>query len=244
MDWFEEGDRNTRFFHNHDNGKRKKLQLKRIQNNDGAWIESQELLSTAAIEFFQKQFTKEEDPTSFDLLNNVPSMVTREQNLELCRLPTREEVKTAVFALSSESASDPDGFFGLFFQACWDIVFSRVAHDRLEKMLPSLISSNQSGFVKGRSIFENILLTQEIVTDIRLRGNLANVVIKLDMAKAYDMVSWKYIMHVLRKMEFAECFTNMVCNLIANNWYSVMVNGQASGFFHSTRGVKITEQIV
>ncbi|XP_019234077.1 PREDICTED: uncharacterized protein LOC109214595 [Nicotiana attenuata] len=39
MNWFEEGDRNTRFFHNHVNGKRQKLQLKRIQNNDGVWIE-------------------------------------------------------------------------------------------------------------------------------------------------------------------------------------------------------------
>lgn len=63
-------------------------------------------------------------------------------------------------------------------------MISRVVHDRLEKMLPSLISFIQSGFIKGRSIFENILLTQEIVTDIRLRGKPANVVIKLDMAKA------------------------------------------------------------
>ncbi|XP_075101879.1 uncharacterized protein LOC142177304 [Nicotiana tabacum] len=48
-------------------------------------------------------------------------------------------------------------------------VISRVLHDRLEKILPYLISSNQYVFVKGRSIFENIFLTQEIVTDIRLR---------------------------------------------------------------------------
>nr|XP_009604169.1 uncharacterized protein LOC104099012 [Nicotiana tomentosiformis] len=62
-------------------------------------------------------------------------------------------------------------------------------HDKLEKILPSLISTSQSGFVKGRSIFENILLTQEIVSDIRLRGKPANVVIKHDMAKTYDRVS-------------------------------------------------------
>nr|XP_016440692.1 PREDICTED: uncharacterized protein LOC107766425 [Nicotiana tabacum] len=77
-------------------------------------------------------------------------------------------------------------------------VLSRVLHDILESFLPSLISPNQSGFVKGRSIFENILLTQEIVTDIRLRGKPANVVIKLDMAKAYDRSSgfFKYIRDV------------------------------------------------
>lgn len=58
------------------------------------------------------------------------------------------------------------------------------------------------------------------------------------MAKTYDRVSWKYLMDVLRKMGFAECFINMVWNLIANIWYSAMVNGQASGFFHLSRGVK------
>ncbi|XP_009758093.1 uncharacterized protein [Nicotiana sylvestris] len=74
MTWFEEGDRNTRFFHNCVNGKRQKLQLKRIQNSDGSWIEDQDKLSETAVDFFQKQFTKEGDPTSFDLLNNVPTM--------------------------------------------------------------------------------------------------------------------------------------------------------------------------
>lgn len=47
---------------------------------------------------------------------------------------------------------------------------SRVLHERLVTLLPGLISSNHVGFVKERSIVENILLTQEIVTDIRLRN--------------------------------------------------------------------------
>ncbi|XP_070034559.1 uncharacterized protein [Nicotiana tomentosiformis] len=141
--------------------------------------------------------------------------VSLDKIMELCRMPTIEEVKGAVFALSGDIASGPDGFTGVFYQECWDIVISRVMHVRLEKILPSLISSR---FVKGRSIFENILLTQEIVTDIRLRGKPANVVIKLDMDKAYDRVSWKYLLHVLRKMGFAEHFINMIWNLISSNW--------------------------
>lgn len=60
-------------------------------------------------------------------------------------------------------------------------ILSRVIHDRLVKVLPRLISSNQSGFVKGRSIIENVLLAQELVTDITKRGKPENVIIKLDM---------------------------------------------------------------
>nr|XP_016509522.1 PREDICTED: uncharacterized protein LOC107826990 [Nicotiana tabacum] len=167
-----------------------------------------------------------------------------DQNLELSRLPTIEEVRAGVFELSGESASGHDRFTGLFYQTCWDIIgadiHNMVLHfyGGLESFLPSLITPNQSGFVKGRSIFENILLTNEIVSDIRFRGKPANMVIKLDMAKAYDRVSWKYLLHMLRKMGFSEHFINMVWNLMSNNWYSVLVNGQSSGFFKSTRGVK------
>ncbi|XP_016488731.1 uncharacterized protein LOC107808707 [Nicotiana tabacum] len=196
-------------------------------------------LAKEVVDFFQNQFSQEGDPTSYDLLSNVTSMVSMEQNIELCRMPIIEEVKRALFALSGDSESGPDGFTRIFYQECWDIVgenifnmlqifysgaplpksvthtnlvllpkkvlvstfsdlrpislsnfinkiISRVIHDRLEKILPSLISSNQSGFVKRKTIFENILLTQKIIIDIRLRGKPANVVIKLDMAKAYD----------------------------------------------------------
>lgn len=51
-------------------------------------------------------------------------------------------------------------------------IISRLIHDRLEGLLPKLISNNQSGFVKGRSITENVLLAQEIIVDIRKRSKL------------------------------------------------------------------------
>ncbi|XP_075097936.1 uncharacterized protein LOC142175253 [Nicotiana tabacum] len=131
MTWFAEGERNTRFFHNHVNGKRKKLQFKRFQKNDGARIDSQDLMADVAVEFFQKQFTQEDDPTSYELLNNIPTMVASEENLNLCRSPTREKVKATVFALSGESTSGPNGFSGIFFQVCWDIVWEDI-HNMLK----------------------------------------------------------------------------------------------------------------
>lgn len=57
-------------------------------------------------------------------------------------------------------------------------------------MLPHLISQNQSGYVRGRSIAENVMLAQEIIHGIKKTKEGGNVVIKLDMEKAYDRVSW------------------------------------------------------
>lgn len=61
-------------------------------------------------------------------------------------------------------------------------IFSRVMHERMIAILPSLISSSQTGFVKGRRLIENVLLAQEIIRDIKIRAKNVNVVIKLDMA--------------------------------------------------------------
>nr|XP_018626573.1 uncharacterized protein LOC108945273 [Nicotiana tomentosiformis] len=115
MKWFAEGDRNTTFFNNYVNGKRQKLQLKRIQNANSDWLEDQEGISNAATTFFQTQFTEEGQFTSSELLNNVPTMISTDQNTELCRFTIIEEVKNAVITLSGDSASGPNGFTGLIF---------------------------------------------------------------------------------------------------------------------------------
>lgn len=96
-------------------------------------------------------------------------------------------------------------------------VISKLLCLRLAPNLPSLISHNQSGFVKGRSISENIMLAQEIIHHIKKPIIGGNVVLKLDMAKTYDRVSWFYICIVMRKMGFAETIIDMLWRIISNN---------------------------
>lgn len=59
----------------------------------------------------------------------------------------------------------------------------------IAKVLPKLISNNQVGFVKGKSISKNMILAQEIIQDMRLMSKWHNVEVKLDMDKAYDRAS-------------------------------------------------------
>lgn len=49
-------------------------------------------------------------------------MVTFDHNIELCRFPTIEEVKKAIFALSGDNASSPNGFTDIFYQEYSDII--------------------------------------------------------------------------------------------------------------------------
>lgn len=83
-----------------------------------------------------------------------------------------------------------------------------------------------------------MLLAQELISDIEKRGKPSNVVEKLDMAKAYDSLSWFFLIKFLNKMGFSRKVIDAIWRLVSNNYYSILLNGQAVGFFHSTRGVK------
>ncbi|XP_060170566.1 uncharacterized protein LOC132601498 [Lycium barbarum] len=60
LDWFVDGDKNTRFFHNLVKGRRKKLQIKRIQNSDGSWIEDDDQMADEAVHFYTQQSSQED----------------------------------------------------------------------------------------------------------------------------------------------------------------------------------------
>ncbi|XP_071921792.1 uncharacterized protein [Coffea arabica] len=117
-------------------------------------------------------------------------------------------------------------------------LLSRILADRLAGILPKLISPQQTGFVKGRNITENYLLAQEVVSGIGKKVRGGNVVLKLDMSKAYDRVSWLHIIGVLRRFGFGEQFIDLVWRLLSNVWFSVIINGSSYGFFKSTRGLR------
>lgn len=117
-------------------------------------------------------------------------------------------------------------------------IISKLLSNRLAPILSNIISPNQSGFVKRKSISENIMLAQEITHMIKKPNEGDNIVIKLEMAKAYDSGSWAFTCLVMRRFGFGEMFINMAWRIMSNNWYSIIINGMRHGFFHSTRGLK------
>lgn len=118
------------------------------------------------------------------------------------------------------------------------MIISKLLNNRLAKLLPKLISLNQSRFVKGKMISENVLLAQEIINDMVKPNKGGNLVMKLDMTKAYDKVSWTYLCGVLRRFGFAKDWVNLIHRLISNNWYSVVINRGRHGFFKSENGLR------
>ncbi|XP_060200312.1 uncharacterized protein LOC132628554 [Lycium barbarum] len=72
MQWFKDGNRNTKFFHAHVNGKRRRLQLKRIQDSGGVWLEAEDDIAGEAIRFFTNQFSEENILDALRCLSTYP----------------------------------------------------------------------------------------------------------------------------------------------------------------------------
>ncbi|KAH9750075.1 reverse transcriptase domain-containing protein [Citrus sinensis] len=117
-------------------------------------------------------------------------------------------------------------------------VITKLLVQRLSPILPRIISPSQSGFVPGRVIHDNVLLVQELAHDLNRRTRGHNVVLKLDMEKAYDRMSWPFILQMLRCFGFSERWISLIRRAVYGPWFSVLVSGAIHGYFQSERGLR------
>ncbi|XP_059285183.1 uncharacterized protein LOC132038547 [Lycium ferocissimum] len=62
------------------NGRRKRLQVRRIQNQNGQWLETKKEINEEAIGFYEEQFTRGVDPIDLEILDHMYPMISKEQN--------------------------------------------------------------------------------------------------------------------------------------------------------------------
>ena len=118
----------------------------------------------------------------------------------------------------------------------YKIISSCIAN-RLKLALPYLIHSNQTGFISGRCISDNIRLLYDIIFETKLRQECGLLVL-IDFEKAFDTVSKTFIVKVLRKFQFGENMIKWIQILINNNQSCVYQNGHLSPFFNNERGCR------
>jgi hypothetical protein len=119
-------------------------------------------------------------------------------------------------------------------------ILAKTLANRLQKVLDKCISDEQSGFVAGRSITDNVLIASEIIHYLKCktRGNKGEAALKIDISKAYDRVDWSYLFGVMEKMGFDTIWIRWMRMCVTNISYHVLVNDERIGPITPGRGLR------
>jgi len=102
---------------------------------------------------------------------------------------------------------------------------AKVLASRLAPRLGAMVDLNQCAFIQKRCIHDNFMLVQQTA---RLLHTLKEprVMLKLDIAKAFDSVSWALLFDVLRRVGFGPRFREPVAILLSIASTRVLLNGE------------------
>lgn len=105
---------------------------------------------------------------------------------------------------------------------------------RLQKVLPKIISHDQTGFMQERHSYHNTRRLLNIIAT----ANTKIIIISLDAEKAFDRVEWCYLFKTLEKFGFPKNFIDWIRLLYNNPTASVVTNGIKSRPFPLHRGTR------
>ncbi|KAL3679635.1 hypothetical protein R1sor_022591 [Riccia sorocarpa] len=120
---------------------------------------------------------------------------------------------------------------------CTYKIISKLLANRLKPFLPFLVDSEQTGFVPGRRIEDNILTLRLADEWSKVSGD-ENLFIKLDFTKAFDRVSYTFLWHTLRAMGFSEVTIARIRGLMVGGSSKVLANHAFTKSFKIKRGVR------
>ena len=108
---------------------------------------------------------------------------------------------------------------------------------RLKKVLPEIINNDQTGFLPGRYIGENIRLVLDMIAYTNAR-NIPGLMLLADFEKAFDKLEWEFLFQALSFFGFGDDFIKWIRVMYSDITSCVLNNGHASEFFFLERGLR------
>ncbi|KAL3697349.1 hypothetical protein R1sor_011425 [Riccia sorocarpa] len=116
-------------------------------------------------------------------------------------------------------------------------IISKILANRLREVAGDFIDMEQKGFLKGRSISDNVLNFLLLQEWAEVEEQPA-IFVKVDFEKAYDRVCHRYLWETMESMGFNAKFIQLVQGLVQGSDAKIHINGQFSEEIQIERGVK------
>ena len=114
-------------------------------------------------------------------------------------------------------------------------MLSKVLAERLKNVLPSIVKSDQTAYVKNRFLGESVRLISDIL-EVTKKLNIDGYVLTIDIEKAFDSVDHPFLYAALSKIGFDKDFIDWI-KVLNNGQESCILNGgESTGYFKLERG--------
>lgn len=115
---------------------------------------------------------------------------------------------------------------------------SKIIANKLSKVIPSLVTIQQSAFVEGRRIGDNILFAQELMRNYHRDKGSPRCALKVYLLKAYDTINWEFLVATLQATGFPQRVIHWIRECITTARFSININGELCGFFSNSKGLR------
>lgn len=117
-------------------------------------------------------------------------------------------------------------------------IVSKIIVLRLKNITDELIAPFQSSFIPGRKGTDNVLILQELVFSFKRRkGKEGDMIVKLDIGKAYDCIKWSFVRDALIVFNFLPILISIIMSYISSIELSIVINGGITKSFQPSRGL-------
>ena len=115
-------------------------------------------------------------------------------------------------------------------------IATKVIAKRIKNVLPDIIHSNQSGFIKGRFIGETARSILDIIAHTEL-SKLPGVLLFINFEKAFDSIEQNFLYKALERFNFGPSFIKWIQTFYNNLSSCVLNNGFFLISFSTRKGV-------
>lgn len=116
-------------------------------------------------------------------------------------------------------------------------LFSKGLAMRLAPRMNELVRLNQSAFIRGRQIHENFRSVQLACRWLHNK-RCPSVLLKIDLAKAFDSVAWPFLLEVLEHAGFPTRWRDWLSALLGTASMKVLINGRPGRRIRHARGLR------
>ncbi|KAJ9542089.1 hypothetical protein OSB04_028595 [Centaurea solstitialis] len=261
--WLHDSDKNTKFFHHVVKERQNRNLIRSIMDSQGRYVHDEEVGALFVDHF--RSFLGMRDPVVDPMLPDdfFNKSLSLSDSLHMIRPIVDDEIKWAMFNIGAVHNFFYSG--NLFKQlnhtllcfipkvpnatrvtdfrpiSCCNVLYkviSKIIVERMKSFLSQLIGTDQSAFIPGRRISDNILMAHELVAGYQRDVGQPRCAFKIDLRKAYDTVDWRFLLRMLQGFSFHPVFCKWIDQMLSTSSFSIALNGETFGFFKGARGLR------